>query len=348
MLHRTAIAGLTMMLAATLATPASARPRAFQTLAMMEGIAVDPPRGYVTMCTEDRGLCAALSATDDADIASTDQRLRLLHQVNRFVNQHVRQASDEETVGEPDVWRRPGVGRSAAGDCEDLAIEKRLRLIAAGYPPADLYFAVGLARGLGMHAVLVARTAQGDVVLDSLSPAILLWSNTPYIWVSRQAPGQPDRWESAMPLLPDAGRTQMASATPDSAPAARSEDRGIEHWQRAETPLAGNALLSSASFLPRPHYDIPAPTPSGLDRTADWRISQTDTSGWAAPSPASLRAGVSGEAAGSASIAMIDAATPLPFAGWLQGFRAQPVWATRPQPSAFDTSEAIAPRIGTS
>jgi predicted transglutaminase-like cysteine proteinase len=302
MLHRTAIAGLTMMLAATLAAPASAHPRAFRTLAMMEGIAVDPPRGYVTMCAQDRGLCAALSATDEADIASTDQRLRLLRQVNRFVNQHVRQASDEETVGEPDVWRRPGVGRSAAGDCEDLAIEKRLRLIAAGYPPADLYFAVGLARGLGMHAVLVARTAQGDVVLDSLSPAILLWSDTPYIWVSRQAPGKPDRWESAMPLLPDAAQTQMASVTRYSTTTAESDGGGIQHWQRAETPLAGSALLSGASFHSRPHYGVPASTPSGLNNTADWRISRADRSGWAAPLPASLRTDVSNETAGSAPL----------------------------------------------
>jgi predicted transglutaminase-like cysteine proteinase len=279
MLHRTTIIGIGMALATLTAGAASARSRGFQQLAMMEGIAVDPPRGYITMCREDLPLCSALGASGADRIQDENARVRLLHQINRFVNQHVRQESDEQTVGEPDVWRRPGVDRSAAGDCEDLAIEKRLELIAAGFPAKDLYFAIGLARGYGMHAVLVARTGQGDLVLDSLSPQVRLWSETPYIWVSRQAPGEPDRWESAMPLLPGADQLQLTSAEPYPSAAPRTDDAPIELAALSDTPphdipaLAAPAMFTALA-LAAPQADAPTsigtPSPFVAFDRADW------------------------------------------------------------------------------
>jgi predicted transglutaminase-like cysteine proteinase len=255
MLHRITTTGLTMLSAAAIAGPAVASETGAGRSEMMEGVVVDAPRGYVEMCARDASLCEALASDGSNEGLDPRARFKMLRAINHFVNEHVRQASDESTVGKPEVWRRPGTGRRAAGDCEDIAIEKRLRLIAAGFPAHDLFFATGLARGLGMHAVLVARTDRGDVVLDSLSPAISSWAETPYIWVSRQAPGQPDRWESAMPLLPDAGRMQLASAAlPQKADVETDPVAAVAtaRWTAAAMLRVDTAALRIASLATTP------------------------------------------------------------------------------------------------
>jgi len=42
--------------------------------------------------------------------------------------------------------------------------------------------------------VLVARLDSGDVVLDSRSAFIELWSRTHYSWLSVETPGAPSQW----------------------------------------------------------------------------------------------------------------------------------------------------------
>jgi predicted transglutaminase-like cysteine proteinase len=121
-------------------------------------------------------------------------RLKMLETVDRYVNDHVRQATDMEVYGVPEYWNRSGVGPHARGDCEDLAIEKRFELIEQGYPAADLFYAVAYRRDLGLHAVLVAHTELGDLVLDSRTPYVMLWSHAPYTWVKRQTPGDSSTW----------------------------------------------------------------------------------------------------------------------------------------------------------
>ncbi len=115
------------------------------------------------------------------------ERLKMLERVDRYVNGNVRQATDMEVYGVEEYWNRSGVGPGARGDCEDLAIEKRMELIEQGYPAEDLFYAVAYRRDIGLHAVLVAHTEMGDLVLDSLSTYITLWSRAPYTWVKRQS-----------------------------------------------------------------------------------------------------------------------------------------------------------------
>lgn len=122
-----------------------------------------------------------------------------LRRMNRFVNQRVRQRTDEQMYGRGEVWRRSGTGRGAQGDCEDLAIEKRLGLIARDFPPDRLFFAVVYRGDIGLHTILIARLADGDYVLDSLSPYVVVWSKAPYSWISVQAPGHPSKWFSIQP-----------------------------------------------------------------------------------------------------------------------------------------------------
>jgi predicted transglutaminase-like cysteine proteinase len=118
----------------------------------------------------------------------------LLRGINRAVNRGVRQQTDLATYGVDERWERPGTAKGAAGDCEDLALEKRARLVAAGFPEDRLFLAVVYRTGIGLHTVLVARTDAGDVVLDSLSGRVRPWRRGAFSWLRVQAPGRPLDW----------------------------------------------------------------------------------------------------------------------------------------------------------
>ena len=147
-------------------------------------------------------------------------RLRMLESVDRYVNGNVRQATDMEVYGVEEYWNRSGVGRGARGDCEDIAIEKRLQLIDQGYPPDDLVYAVVYRRDIGLHAVLVAHTEIGDLVLDSLGSQIVLWNHAPYTWVKRQSVDDPSVWNLVDMTRADQPKLRVARLGGVSTPAA--------------------------------------------------------------------------------------------------------------------------------
>lgn len=118
----------------------------------------------------------------------------MLRDVNRVVNRRVLQVNDIDLFGEAEHWQRAGTGPNAAGDCEDIAIEKRFELIAAGFPKDSLFFAVAYIPSIGLHTVLVARTSKGDLVLDNRTNAIRRWNATPYTWLGIQSVANPMVW----------------------------------------------------------------------------------------------------------------------------------------------------------
>lgn len=153
------------------------------------------PNGFVSMCSAQPDACT--NAGDTAATASPKRWETLLRRINRRVNRHVRQVSDETRYAQHDLWRASGIGRAAAGDCEDLALEKRKLLVDAGVPADRLFLAVAYGRGgIGLHLVLIARTDRGDVVLDSRFSSITPWSNAPYTWIAMQSAARPDTWFS--------------------------------------------------------------------------------------------------------------------------------------------------------
>lgn len=143
---------------------------------------------------EDRSVMA-LPAADLSSMTVKQQRA-LLAQVNRRVNGRVRQRTDIQIYGTGELWQRSGISPSAQGDCEDLAIEKRLELVQQGFPADRLSFAVVYSRSAGLHTILLARTDEGDVVLDSRSPHISAWSKTGYVWLSIQSADDPMVWRA--------------------------------------------------------------------------------------------------------------------------------------------------------
>lgn len=118
----------------------------------------------------------------------------LLHTVNQRVNRSVLQRSDLAIFGVDEYWRAAGSARGAMGDCEDIALEKRKQLVAAGFAEERLFLAVVYKARVGLHTVLVARTDSGDMLLDSLSAKVRRWHDGGYSWLRIQRPGQPLHW----------------------------------------------------------------------------------------------------------------------------------------------------------
>jgi len=156
------------------------------------GEEADAPTGFVQMCQREPTLC---STSAPPDVATPEKKQRhMLAFVNGDVNGSVLQRTDYDLFGTDERWQRPGKRAGAAGDCEDLALEKRERLIERGFPPSDLFFAVVYRREFGLHTVLVARTDRGDYVLDSLTGRLAPWQEAPYSWLRVPKPGDPHIW----------------------------------------------------------------------------------------------------------------------------------------------------------
>lgn len=217
-----------LTLAASLPGVAAARPVA--PAFIPAGEVADAPAGFVDLCTRDAALCALGRASGVAAVApraaagpapmlgptasiapsavhaaapapastslNDNPLYQMMRTVNRDVNVHVYQASDIRAWGVGELWRRPnaGAGRVMVGDCEDIAIEKRVRLTEMGFPAERLFYAVVYHPAKGLHTILIARLDDGDYVLDSLTPRIERWSQTHYVWLRGQMPGSPETW----------------------------------------------------------------------------------------------------------------------------------------------------------
>ncbi|WGM31818.1 transglutaminase-like cysteine peptidase [Brevundimonas sp. NIBR11] len=119
--------------------------------------------------------------------------MQTLEAVTRRINRAIRRSSDTDAYGREDVWVLPE-GPRPSGDCEDYVLAKRRVLIEEGVDPAALSIAIVRTRQGEVHAVLLVATSEGEQVLDNLTPWVLPWSEAPYEWLERQAPGRPLTW----------------------------------------------------------------------------------------------------------------------------------------------------------
>lgn len=117
-------------------------------------------------------------------------QMRMVNAINRDVNREVHKATDFDLYGLLEYWSLPRViNGKMYGDCEDFALEKRRRLIAAGVPESALSMAVAVTARGETHAVLVVSFESGDWVLDNLTPWATPWEDLNYRWVQRQVAG---------------------------------------------------------------------------------------------------------------------------------------------------------------
>ena len=154
-------------------------------MAMLLTVAgVEPAPGpYVDFCHKEPNACA-LEGPETVDWSEELQDT--LRSVNSAVNAEIKFLPDPENNGREESWDFPTDG---IGDCEDFALEKRRRLIENGLPSASLTCAIAMHETqLFMHAVLLAETTVGTLVLDNLNNDVVCWDAMPYLYLLRERP----------------------------------------------------------------------------------------------------------------------------------------------------------------
>ena len=134
----------------------------------------------------------------DGPIELTPLRRTEIEEVNARINREMRYATDDLLYRKGDRW----ISGTTHGDCEDFAIKKRATLIATGWPSSALLLTVVRTPQKEMHAVLIARTTDGDLILDKTAAEydpVRPWHRTRYEYVSQQSPEDPERWFSLFP-----------------------------------------------------------------------------------------------------------------------------------------------------
>ncbi|MFN7101377.1 MAG: transglutaminase-like cysteine peptidase [Pseudorhizobium sp.] len=148
-----------------------------------------PPIGHYEFCRIYTSECQP-AAYDPGPMSLTEDRWRAVLDVNYTVNTSIVPMTDQEIYGVEERWAYP----RTVGDCEDFVLLKRKMLMARGFDPADLLITVVLQPNGEGHAVLTVRTDHGDFVLDNMRNKVLLWSETEYTFLKRQAADHPGQW----------------------------------------------------------------------------------------------------------------------------------------------------------
>lgn len=137
------------------------------------------PTGWYKLCVEAPTQCQPAAG----DMPTVDQA----DAINRRINAAMR---PEAEIGPADVWKVGG----KTGDCEDYALAKRDLLIRAGIGSAYARIAVGNTAAGERHAVLVVTTADGEYVLDNLSPRLVPIGRSTLKITALQSPDNPLVW----------------------------------------------------------------------------------------------------------------------------------------------------------
>ncbi|MFY0615596.1 MAG: transglutaminase-like cysteine peptidase [Hyphomicrobiaceae bacterium] len=154
-----------------------------------------PPFGFVHFCRRHRSDCEQGDSVAFTRFNATAARLRELDIVNREINARIQPVTDLELYGREEYWTYP----TNRGDCEDYVVLKRRILISRGWPPSALLITVVRDELGDGHAVLTARTEQGDFVLDNKNDLVKLWGQTPYQYLMRQSYLNPTLWMALDP-----------------------------------------------------------------------------------------------------------------------------------------------------
>jgi predicted transglutaminase-like cysteine proteinase len=159
-----------------------------------------PPYGFVSFCERMPRQCRQ-GPLEEQRFSATPARLSELDSINRAVNREIAPVTDMELYGLAEYWTIP----TTRGDCEDYALLKRKRLMERGWPASALLLTVVRdERGEG-HAVLTARTVQGDFILDNKVDEVKVWHRTGYEFMMRQSYLNPQIWMSLEPREPGLG-----------------------------------------------------------------------------------------------------------------------------------------------
>ena len=154
---------------------------------IVEGANTLAPFASVVFCMKNRDQCTDTGG-DDIVTLDDDRRAEMLS-VNSGINRSIRPQNDSSSR---DVWSVD----VRSGDCEDYALTKRKHLIALGWPSRALRIAVATTRSGEGHAVLIAKTSAGDMVLDNRTSNVRDWKSTDLHWIKMQSKNNPMAWVS--------------------------------------------------------------------------------------------------------------------------------------------------------
>jgi predicted transglutaminase-like cysteine proteinase len=190
-----------------------------------------------------------------------------LEQVQTQVDRQVAYVTDMERFGVPDWWE-PAVDR---GDCEDIVLAKRKRLVEMGWP-ADLLRIAVVIDGRGqLHALLTVdvTTPAGKpatYVLDSHFEHVEPWTRLNaygYRWLERSMPGSSQwrRLDSGAPI--ETLQIAILAATLMPASPRWEDDGGRSAGNRAvasvQPALKDNGLASTVVGRPVLDHDAGRP-----------------------------------------------------------------------------------------
>lgn len=164
----------------------------------------NPPIGHYEFCKAYASECVKTGG-DAGPMALTETKWRTLLDVNYTANTKIIPMTDQEIFGVEERWSYP----RTVGDCEDFVLLKRKMLMKKGFDASNLLITVVLQPNGQGHAVLTVRTDRGEFVLDNMRNKVLLWSDTEYTYLKRQASDNPGRWVK----LQD-GRAPAVSSVP--------------------------------------------------------------------------------------------------------------------------------------
>ncbi|WEZ84977.1 transglutaminase-like cysteine peptidase [Rhizobium sp. 32-5/1] len=184
------VTGIVAAIAAVFASAGAAVPAPSATsLFMQTGSVTSQPIGHYEFCQKFKSECQIKSKSSVAPRV-TDFGWETIREVNADVNHEITPITDMDFYGRDEVWAYP----DGAGDCEDIALLKRKRLMEKGFSASDLLMTVVRKPDGEGHAVLTVRTAQGDFILDNLEDQVKIWAETPYRFLKRQASVNTGRW----------------------------------------------------------------------------------------------------------------------------------------------------------
>jgi predicted transglutaminase-like cysteine proteinase len=139
----------------------------------LQGAAMAAPRptptstGEVERCGKDGDVSCKLVQLDDAhwhQLQQVQEALRQIHQM-----------SDKREFHRAEYWQVA----QKAGDCEDIALAGRQRLLALGWPTASVRLATAWTEDGDYHTVLtidgIRDGNQVTYVLDNRFPTIVAW-----------------------------------------------------------------------------------------------------------------------------------------------------------------------------
>lgn len=156
------------------------------------GMDTSAPIGWEDFCSRNAQDCTVKSLRP-ASVILDEQNWREILKINAQVNREVTPVTDMEHHGVAELWSYPEDGK---GDCEDYVLEKRRRLMKAGFPRQALLITVVRDHKGDGHAVLTVRTDRGDFILDNQAGKVLGWSETGYRFIKQQSQTHPNRWVS--------------------------------------------------------------------------------------------------------------------------------------------------------